>query len=295
VSWPGRALVAGLVALVPWLQGRVDDVLGRYREQEAVLYLWSGGQVKRLAPGFESLMADLYWLRTVQYFGGQRVFAREKRFDLLEPLIDITVTLDPRLEIAYRYGATFLSEPLPRGAGRPEAGVALLERGTRALPNSWLIHQTLGFFIYFYLGDAPRAAEALLAARQLPGAPAWLENLAAAFLATGGRRSVAREIWTRLYEQESGVMRINAEGQLQRLDALDAVDRLRAAVARFHERHARLPASFEELARDRLLPFPPVDPSGTPYVYSPGSGRVYISRHSPLWRAPGLLATEADQ
>lgn len=295
MRWLGRAVVAGLVALVPWLQGKVDDALGRYREQEAVLYLWSGDQVKRLAPGFETLMADLYWLRTVQYFGGQRVFAREKRFDLLEPLIDITVTLDPRLEIAYRYGATFLSEPFPRGAGRPEAGVALLERGTRALPNSWLIHQNLGFFIYVYLGDAQRAAAALLAARERPGAPFWLENLAAAFLAKGGRRTVAREIWTRVYEQESGAIRQSAEGQLQRLDALDAVDRLRAAVARFQERHGRLPGSFEELARARLLPFVPVDPSGTPYLYSPGSGRVYISRQSPLWRAPGLLATEADQ
>jgi len=35
----------------------------------------------------------------------------EKRFDLLVPLVNITIALDPRLEIAYRYGATFLAEP----------------------------------------------------------------------------------------------------------------------------------------------------------------------------------------
>jgi hypothetical protein len=69
-----------------------------------VLYLWSGEHVKRLVPGFENLAADLYWLRTVQYFGGQRLFVSDKRFELLRPLIDITTTLDPRLEIAYRYG-----------------------------------------------------------------------------------------------------------------------------------------------------------------------------------------------
>ena len=37
--------------------------------------------MKRLFPGFESLAADVYWLRTVQYFGGERAFAAEKRFD----------------------------------------------------------------------------------------------------------------------------------------------------------------------------------------------------------------------
>ena len=83
------------------------------------LYLWSGQHVRRLFPGFENLVADIYWLRTVQYFGGQRAFAQDKQFELLEPLIDITITLDPRLEIAYRYGATFLASR--RRGGGPAA------------------------------------------------------------------------------------------------------------------------------------------------------------------------------
>ena len=100
-------------------QARIDRLAGAFRAQDEVLYLWSGEHVKRLVPGFESLAADVYWLRTVQYYGGQRRFATDKPFDLLRPLIDITTTLDPRLEIAYRYGAIFLSEPPPTGAGRP--------------------------------------------------------------------------------------------------------------------------------------------------------------------------------
>src|SRR5262249_50078124 len=121
-------------------------------------------------------------LRTVQYFGGQRVFSSEKRFELLEPLVTITTTLDPRLEIAYSYGATFLAEPWPLGAGRPEAAVALLEQGARNLPRSWMVRQSLGFFIFLFLKDAPRASETLLEARKIPGAPYWLESLAADLL-----------------------------------------------------------------------------------------------------------------
>ena len=106
----GLLLVA---PLVPWSQAEIDRRFGRYRAQQEVLYLWSGEHVKRMLPGFEALAADVYWLRTVQYFGGERLFAQDKRFELLRPLVDITTTLDPRLEIAYRYGAIFLSEPPP--------------------------------------------------------------------------------------------------------------------------------------------------------------------------------------
>ncbi|HUL78515.1 MAG TPA: hypothetical protein VL691_14720, partial [Vicinamibacteria bacterium] len=224
MRWPRLAWLL-LLPVVPWAQARIDASLGGFRAQEEVLYLWSGDQVRRLFPGFEGLMADVYWLRTVQYFGGQRVFAAEKRFDLLEPLIDITVTLDPRFEIAYRYGASFLAEPLPIGAGKPASAVALLERGVRNLPRSWLLQQHLGFYTYFFLRDAHRAADALLAARRLPGAPPWLETMAADFLAKGGDRETARRMWARLYEQqEEGPLKRNALNQLQRLDALDATD-----------------------------------------------------------------------
>ena len=128
-----RVLALALAALVPFFQSRIDATLGAYRAQEEVLYVTSGRDVRRLAPGFDGLAADLYWLRTVQYFGGQRLYAREKRFELLRPLIEITTDLDPRLVIAYKYGATFLSEPKPIGAGRPLEGIAILEKGVAAM------------------------------------------------------------------------------------------------------------------------------------------------------------------
>jgi len=292
VRWPRLAWLLLLLPLVPWTQTRIDRSLGGFRAQEEVLYLWSGDQVRRLAPGFEGLMADVYWLRTVQYFGGQRVFATEKRFDLLEPLIDITVTLDPRFEIAYRYGASFLAEPWPIGAGKPESAVSLLERGVRNLPRSWLLQQHLGFYAYFFLRDPRRAADALLAARKLPGAPPWLETMAADFLAKGGERQTARKMWARLYEQqEEGPLKRNALNQLQRLDALDAADALERFTAEFRRRRGRWPDSFQELGQAGFLPFPPVDPTGVPFQYDPQGGKVEIARESALWRHPGPLGS----
>ena len=274
-----------LAPAVPWTQARVDRSLGAFRVQHEVLYLWSGPQVRRLFPGFEDLAADLYWLRTVQYFGGERLFARDKRFELLRPLVEITTTLDPRLEIAYRYGAIFLSEPFPVGAGRPREGIELLARGVRNLPSSWRLRQDYGFFYYIYLGDARRAAEILNEAAELPGAAFWLRMLAADLVAKGGDRAAARRMWQQMLDQaEEGIIRQNARVRLQILDSLDVADRLQRLVQETERRTGRRPARLEELREAGLWRAPLVDASGTPFGYDARTGRVFIDRGSPLWR-----------
>jgi hypothetical protein len=281
---PLVALVA-LAPLVPWTQAQIDRRVGTFRAQEEVLYLWSGEQVRRLFPGFETLAADVYWLRTVQYFGGERLFARDKRFELLRPLVDITTTLDPRLEIAYRYGAIFLSEPSPVGAGRPREGVELLEKGARSLPLSWRLRQDLGFFHKIFLGESQRAAEVLLEAAEIPGAAFWLRLMAADILKEGGDRELSREMWRQMYEQaEEGIIRNNAKLRLEILDSLDRADALVAAAAEHRRRTGRFPARLEELRASGLWRGPLEDEEGVPFGYDQEMGRVFISRSSPLWR-----------
>ena len=277
-------LALAAAAAVPWVQARVDGALGAFRAQDEVLYLWKGSQVKRLVPGFEHLAADLYWLRTVQYFGGERVFAKDKRFDLLYPLIEITTTLDPRMEIAYRYGAVFLAERLPIGAGRPDLGVKVLERGVQNNPASWRLRQELGFFHFVYLHDAKRAAEVLIEASNLPGAAFWLKSLAAEILGKGGERDIARRMWREMFEQSEGALKENARVHLMVLDALDRADFLTARVALFRERTGRLPRDLGELQAAGLAAGPLIDPAGVAFDYDSQSGRVEVSRKSWLRR-----------
>lgn len=274
---------AGLFALVPLIQRGVDARRAEYGQQEDMLYLWSGQQVRRLSPGLENVLADIYWLRTVQYFGGQRAFAVQQRFDQLEPLIEITTTLDPNFELAYRYGAVFLAEAPPAGAGQPAAAVRLLRRGAAAMPNSWRIRQDLGFFHFFFLKDSQEASRILLEAAELPGAPPWLRFSAADFLRRGGERETSRKIWAHIYEQTDGQMRENALFNLRRLDALDLQDAVQAAVEEFKTRTGRYPATLGELSAS--LPQKLADPSGTPFAYDQQTGRVKIAKGSYFWRA----------
>jgi hypothetical protein len=278
-----RLLALLLLPLLPMLQDRIDAQVGAYRATEESLYLWSGQQVRRVAPGFETLAADVYWLRTVQYFGGQRLFAREKKFELLLPLIEITTTLDPRLVIAYKYGATFLCERPPEGAGRCDLGIQVLEKGVEVMPNDWRLRQDLGFFHFIFLNDPQTAARILMEAAEVPGAAYWLRNLAAMVLARGGRRESAEAIWRQIYEQSEGDMKKNALQHLEVLSAYDQADALQSLVADIERRTGRRPETLDELRTAGLIG-PPVDGSGAPFLYDRQSGTVRVAPQSRLWR-----------
>lgn len=275
-----------LVPIVPLARGRADAARSDLLSQHETLYLRTGAQVRRMVPGLEGLMASVYWLRAVQYYGHQRAFVKSPTYELLGPLIEITNTLDPRMELAYRYGAIFLSEAWPIGAGKPEEGVKVLERGIKALPDRWRLRWDLGCLWFFFLKDDQRAAQAFLEGAKVKGAPFWLESLAAHILQKGGRRELSRQIWREQYEHAGvGAIRDNAWFHLQQLDALDTSDGLSALARRFAERAGRPPASPAELVAAGLALRIPPDPTGVPFDYDSQAGRFSIARDSKLWRS----------
>lgn len=276
-------VVAELCFLSYRLQVRLDALTGEYRSTEEVLYVTDGEALRKLTLGFESLAADLYWLRAVQYFGGQRLYATDKNFELLKPLLELTTTLDPHFKIPYRYGAVFLSEPPPRGAGKPLEGVELINKGIAENPDHWRFYLDKGFIYFWHLEDYRKASEVFLEGAEIDGAPYWMKSMAARALARGGGRETARQLWRHLYESsENEQMRDNAMTHLRQLDALDRMDELGARIEAFRERAGRFPKSWEELVAAGLLPGVPLDPTGVPFVLNPLDERVEISLMSTI-------------
>src|SRR5206468_7151941 len=134
-----------------------------------------------------------------------------RSYELLYPLLDLTTTLDPRFNIAYRFGAIFLAEPYPGGAGRPDLAIALLEKGLRERPDKWEYMQDIGFVHYWWRHDYPAAAAWFRRAGEAPGGPWWLRSLAATTLAQGGDRQSSRLIWESLRESDNAWLRREAD------------------------------------------------------------------------------------
>lgn len=255
---------------------------------ERWLYIRSPRVGRLLAMNFAPLVADSYWLRTVQHFGGDRLSNRRDRpFELLSPLLDLTTTLDPRFSAAYRFGAIFLSEPPPGGPGRSDQAIRLLEKGLRASPNRWQYAHDIGFVNLWHGSDPKVAAGWFRRAEAMPGAPNWLGPLAATLLMTGGDRNVARSwlVEMRRTATEEWIRKI-AERRLTQLVALDQIDQLQAMVPVFQQRMHRDPTGWPDFEAAGLLRGLPTDPTGSPYVYFPASGRVRLDPKSSLGPLP---------
>jgi hypothetical protein len=281
----GAALLT-LFLLVYLLQSRIDRSFGEYRSTEDILYVDNGDLLKKVTMGFRNLAADLYWLRTVQYFGGKRLQVTNKNYALLEPLLWITVKLDPEFKIAYTYGSTFLSEPFPMGAGLPLKGVTLIDEGIRNHPDYWRFYLDKGFIYFWYLQDYEKAAEVFLEGSKIEGAPYWMIATAGRTLTRGGDRETARGLWEILRDTaETDQQRENAILHLRQLDALDQMEILERVVQAYRDETGRLPASWAELIEARLIPGTPFDPSGSPYVLE-SDGKVGITSGSKLGVLP---------
>jgi len=265
--WTALVAVPLLFAAIAGLQMRIDAEAHSLSEQRDDLLLRSPSAVKEMSFGYDSLLADIYWTRAVQYYGAR--FAKKgATFELLWPLLEITTTLDPKLIIAYRFGAIFLSEKGTGGAGRPDLAIELVKRGIAANPEEWHLDLDLGFLYYWRMKDYASAAQAFLAASNKPNAPSWLAITAVRVAQKGGSIETSRIIWSEIYESNRDPkIREKALETLQGLKAEQDEMNLNEVAAEYEKRFGRRPASTSDLRSAGLLNGIPVDPLGYPYVF----------------------------
>jgi hypothetical protein len=239
----------------------------RGSEGEQLLYTRSGAAVQRMALEFDALAADIYWIRAIQHYGGDRLSRGGRgKYELLQPLLDLTTTLDPFFTIAYRFGAIFLSEAPPGGPGRPDQAIALLEKGIAAQPQKAAFprHRIRAFLA------PPRSDHRrdLVPAGRGPARRTHLAPAARGGDAERARPQLGATAVAADPRSDQPRLRRTAERSLLQLQALDQIDGLQAVVAK-----AGVPAgrriNWVDLVRRGLLPGAPLDPTGTSHPARP--------------------------
>jgi tetratricopeptide (TPR) repeat protein len=245
------------------------------------LTLRSPAVLKKLSLEYAPLLGAIYWTRVVQYFGAKH-HAGDQNLDQLWPLLDITTTLDPNLLVAYRFGAMFLSDSPPRGAGDPDHAVELLQRGMKANPDYWKLYQDLGNVYYFDKRDYQKAAQAFETGSKFPGAPPFMKAMAASIAAEGGSLENSYTLWLDIYQTSTNKeMRKNAEDHLRLVQAemdMREIDRL---ADEYEKRTKHRATRISELVKAGLLPGQPRDPDGFAYVLN-DHGKAEPNPKSPL-------------
>jgi tetratricopeptide (TPR) repeat protein len=281
-------VVVGFAALYS-LQTQIDPQLRALHQERDDLIFQSGRLVRTLSLEYQALLADIYWTRVVQYYG-KKQNTHDPNLELLEPLLNLTTELDPQLIVAYRFGGTFLSEPAPRGAGRPDLGVKLLRRGITQNPDEWRLWNDLGFLYYLDLRDYTKASEAFLEGSKNPKAREWMKILAAKVAEEGQSRGVSQFLWQQVVDSTADPrIRKNAVRHLQSLKAEEDIEQLEKIAAQFWRHFGHFPVSIQEMIDAGMLAGVPADPAGFPYVLGP-EGKFQLNPASPILANPSQPA-----
>ena len=216
-----------------------------------------------LSLGFRSVVADYYWLQSIQAISGD-TRVDEARATRVGKLIDLVTTLDPYVDHPYRFAAIWMthSEQNVREANR------LLRRSLEYHPDEWRNWFYLGFNHYFYLLENERAADALHQASLLPGSPLYLGRLVARLRSKSADIDVAeafmREMIRNSSAEESRAQYGEAPDEIEVEKKARLLDRARKAFGRLQGHDI---AAVEDLAGGRhpvLAALPNPEPESLP-------------------------------
>ena len=273
----GFALIIGLSN---FLDRNRPPLPENYEDEDLAL---QGAKLKNYSLGFNGLIADWYWMKSLQYIGDKVFKNKNDRLDLedlrplnprlLYPLLDNATTLDPNFMAVYAYGAVVLP------AISAEQAIKIAEKGIANNPNEWRLYQHLGY-IYWRLKNFEKAAQIYEKGSKIDGAPPFMLLMFAQMKSKGGSRETARALYQQMLDdaQESRTLE-TAKIRLMELDWLDERDAIRNALQTFKSKNNRCANNWSEVFHilkslklsenkdfriDRSNNL--VDPSGVPYL-----------------------------
>ena len=275
-------IIAGFVAVVGltrFVEASSPALPPGYEDADLGL---QGSRLKGFVFGAEGLLADWYWMNSLQYMG-KKISAvglsnlnlddmRPLNPRLLYPYLNNATDLDPKFMAPYSYGATILP------AIDPAHAIALTEKGIANNPDKWRLHQYLGY-IHWRQGDYEKASTVYGEGAQIEGSPVFMKMMEARMKTEGGSRDTAREMYRQIAaESNDDVSRESAELRLLQIDWLDQRDLINQTLNEFRTSNGRCPASWSELLPALSKKTGPgsnlrvdrsnniVDPSGAPYI-----------------------------
>lgn len=276
------ALTVLAVAATGTVHARVDTT-ARIGQGES--FVPRPDRARMLALGFDSVVADYYWLLAVQLVGGA-AGGDGVPTDQLGRLIDVVTTIDPWVDHPYRFAALWLTddEENVRRANR------LLRRGIAYHPADWRNRYHLGFNHFFYLEDNQRAADWLETSIPLDGSPRYLGPLVARLRSErGGLETAAAFLRELARNADDGYARAEYEKSLDEIQVERAARYLDAARDEYGRRFGRDISRVEDLlgGASPVLPFlPPAHPhlEGWKWILDDESGEIVSSFYGSRYR-----------
>jgi tetratricopeptide (TPR) repeat protein len=250
-----------LLFLIANFAYRIDWRKTEYALVGELMYFPSGIALRALSMGFYAPLADIAWLRFVQYYGEHRL--TDRKFELMYHILDIVTTLDPYFSHAYTLGSLMLTHD----AQRPDQAKILLKKGMMNNPNDWEYPFFYGFINYVFIKDYLTAEHYFRLSSLKPDAPIWPRRWAA-FVAYKkvGDLETALALWIDLYNHTTNpVEQEIAELYIKDIKMQMDIRFLNEKVKEFVKKFGRVPDRLAELLTYNIVRELPEEPHGEHY------------------------------
>lgn len=256
-------LFGGALSIRAHIEGRHDSDIG----PAEILFVPHSGFLKSASLGLTELVADYWWLKSIQYFGDEK-FPSNAHLRQLYTLIDLVTDLAPNFGSPYRFGAVTVTINDANG----DLAVKLLEKGVRNLPQEWQIPYFLGYVYYFLLNDAAKAAvwydhAGLVAVQNGEPGLAWLRTLARKLRIDASNPGLMFPVLEKMYREEPDPV-IRKKYQRKYIEGMRKrnILYLQAEVDRFTADKGHPPRDLEELAETGFTSGTPADMESGKYM-----------------------------
>jgi len=256
-------------------QGRIDAAQANVSDEE-LLYLPNNKLMKHFTAGMNNVVADVLWLRTIQYMS-QEFHSKEHKFTWLDQMCTTVTVLDPNFEDAWVKGGTFMAS-----IGSDEKAIAYLKKGMVQIPSSHEIPYEIAKVYLLNRKDDPDAPVALSHYIRMAGArhkPEYRKRFfkwANRVLEDNNLAGEAYAIWKDVLDNETDpFLRKLAQTNLDNVVANENIRRMNEMVENYIIQTGRAPVDLEQLVASGLLASVPAEPKiGAYYLHD---GTVYHS------------------
>jgi|GEM_PF-2600008 len=262
--------------------------------------LFRGEALKVLSMGYDTALADYFFMKMIQYFAYQS--------DNHLPMTNIIhfanaiSELDPRFVYAYEFawGALVNFDARPSDLKVKDAG-EILRKGWRNNSDSWRIAQDLGFHNFFYEGNFEQAGNMYDAAFRLSKPPFPLyADLASRMRAEAGKPEIALvALQQQVNMTQDPNIRKTLEKQIQLVRTEIMARRLDERVEAFHKERGSFPNSLSDLITAGYIRKIPPDGMGGSFTWNAEQQEVeststprlkahFSNAYQPPWKKHGL-------
>ncbi len=151
-------MVVASVGIIIGVQSTIgDELIPDLGQDYDLYYVGNANYIKMISAGFESVVADIYWIRSILYFGRRSIITDypmvgkqltddgtdtpefalwkkevKQRYRYLPGLINMVVDLEPNFQAPYFFGGLMISMK----AGEVDKSIALLNKAERSIPEN---------------------------------------------------------------------------------------------------------------------------------------------------------------